>query len=131
MDDYMVQQMHWAIDEKLGMKFASAQNSSPEPNSDMTKELFMPMAKELLDGFSTADFQKKLQELLCTSSSKTNVPGRMELALTVQSKVLPKYGFPGTFEGVVMMLDAISPLMDDQIVKQLLSAIDEKLGMPA
>mmetsp|Transcript_123895 Transcript_123895/g.231856 ORF Transcript_123895/g.231856 Transcript_123895/m.231856 type:complete len:372 (-) Transcript_123895:272-1387(-) len=126
MDDYMVQQMHWAIDEKLGMK---VQASSPMPNGEMTKELVLQMAKELLEGFSTADFQQKLQGLLRNRSNSTDVPGRMELALTVQSKVLPNYGFPGTYEGIVMMLDAISPFMDDQTVQQMLGAIDEKLGM--
>jgi len=128
MDDYMVQQMRWAIDEKLGMK---AEGPSPVSDGEMGKAHYLAMAKELLNGFSTADFQKKLHMLLRDRKSATDVPGRMELALTVQSKVLPKYGFPGTPEGIVEMLDAISPFMDDEKMQDLLWAIDEKLGMHA
>mmetsp|Transcript_36128 Transcript_36128/g.66396 ORF Transcript_36128/g.66396 Transcript_36128/m.66396 type:complete len:145 (-) Transcript_36128:21-455(-) len=129
MDDYMVQQVRWAIDEKLGMNILPLEESSLTLNNEMTKETFLPMATELLDGFSTVDFQIQMQELLRNSSSTTDVPGRMELALTVQSKVLPKYGFPGTPEGIVEMLDAISPFMDDDKMQDLLWAIDEKLGI--
>mmetsp|Transcript_144568 Transcript_144568/g.252022 ORF Transcript_144568/g.252022 Transcript_144568/m.252022 type:complete len:304 (+) Transcript_144568:80-991(+) len=125
-DDYMVQQMVWAIDEKLGMK---AKGPGPVSDGEMGKVHYLSMAEELLDGFSTADFQRKLQTLLRNRKSTTDVPGRMELALTVQSKVLPKYGFPGTPEGIVEMLDAISPFTDDDKMQDLLWAIDEKLGI--
>lgn len=102
----------------------------PAPQQkNLTRMHVLSMASDLLDGFSTEDFQQKLQELLRKKKSAREVPGRMELALTVQSKVLPKYGFPGTFAGVTQMLDAISPFMHDWMVQHLLCAIDDKLGM--
>lgn len=111
-----------------GDKLASEDVSS-HLHASLSRMQVISMASELLDGFSSEGFQQELQELLRKKRSAREVPGRMELALTVQSKVLPKYGFPGTFHGVIMMLDAISPFMDDWMVQHLLYSIDVKLGM--
>lgn len=95
----------------------------------LTRKQILLMANELLEGFSTPKFQEKLHELLGNRRNKRDVPGRMELALTVQSKVLPKYGMPGTWEGVVMMMDAVAPHMGDWMVQHMLWMIDDKLGV--
>mmetsp|Transcript_48677 Transcript_48677/g.86502 ORF Transcript_48677/g.86502 Transcript_48677/m.86502 type:complete len:281 (+) Transcript_48677:110-952(+) len=94
----------------------------------MTRKQVLSMASELLDGFSTPEFQQKMDKMLSEKKSKQD-PGRMSLALEVQRSVLPKYGFPGNTLGVVMMLDAISPFEEDWMVQHMLWVINDKLHM--
>merc|ERR1719327_460039 len=97
-------------------------------------ELTLPqaqnMCKELLEGFSTPDFTRKMQGLMKGHEVLLRVPGRSELALTVQSQVLPKYGIPGSSEGVLMMVNAMKPFLNDPTVLELTAAMDAKLGLP-
>mmetsp|Transcript_157815 Transcript_157815/g.273918 ORF Transcript_157815/g.273918 Transcript_157815/m.273918 type:complete len:600 (+) Transcript_157815:124-1923(+) len=141
MDDWMLKQLQWLIDLKLGYtnvetsigKALSSYSGNALPTArvlvNLSRDEVLSMTKELLSGFSALEFQLKLQELFQNSSGGHDVPGRMDLALTVQSKVLPKYGIAGTYEGAVAMLEAISPFMDDHMLGQTLVAVDVKLGM--
>jgi len=54
----------------------------------------------------------------------------MELALTVQRKVLPKYGFPGTLAGVEAMRKAICPFLVDWMVRKVVDEMDKIIGLP-
>lgn len=96
----------------------------------LTREQIMALCAELLAGFSTTDFQEQMQALLKRKSVHGYVPGRSELALTVQSRILPRYGLPGTAAGVNMMLEVVAPFLGDTMVNMLLDEIDEKLGLP-
>lgn len=75
----------------------------------LTKERALALQKELLTGFQAQAFQDQLRAL------EARYPGdrdhqvefrreRQQLALTVQARVLPKYGYPGTLEGVARMI---------------------------
>eukprot|EP00931_Biecheleriopsis_adriatica_P008843 TRINITY_DN109981_c0_g1_i1.p1 TRINITY_DN109981_c0_g1~~TRINITY_DN109981_c0_g1_i1.p1 ORF type:complete len:432 (-),score=112.65 TRINITY_DN109981_c0_g1_i1:101-1396(-) len=84
------------------------------------------MLADLLVGFSAKSFQKKLDVLVTAqmghsgSQDVFHVPGRKELALTVQREVLPRYGFDGSEYGVAMMVKAIQPLLaaDSRLAEQ-------------
>mmetsp|Transcript_28709 Transcript_28709/g.52854 ORF Transcript_28709/g.52854 Transcript_28709/m.52854 type:complete len:184 (-) Transcript_28709:41-592(-) len=72
------------------------------------------LQRDLMTGFTSEDFQKKLLALLRENGgpdASWYLEGREELCLTVQQKVLPKYGFAGTSEGVQEMTDVLRNLM--------------------
>mmetsp|Transcript_24596 Transcript_24596/g.69121 ORF Transcript_24596/g.69121 Transcript_24596/m.69121 type:complete len:317 (+) Transcript_24596:117-1067(+) len=96
----------------------------------LTREQALALCAELLAGFSAAGFQAQLRALPGRPGAHGYVPGRSELALTVQGRVLPRYGFPGTTAGVQAMLDAVAPFLGDTVVSMLVGEIDEKLGLP-
>lgn len=95
-----------------------------------TKRSVLALCHELLTGFSAPDFQEELQKLRAKAPNDMQVAGRMELALTAQKKIIPKYGFPATAEGVEAMRDAICPYLMDYMVKMVVDDIDRKLGLP-
>merc|ERR1719210_1393487 len=72
----------------------------------LTLEQALTMQKELYKGFAQDDFQKKLRALekAHRKGSGEYVKGRQELCLTVQSTILPKYGFDGNQRGVFSMM---------------------------
>lgn len=94
------------------------------------------MLADLLAGFSSKSFQRKLDVLFSAQAGQNPqaekdllfVPGRTELALSVQREVLPRYGFDGSEHGVAQMLEAIQPLLakDSRLVEQS-EAIRQKL----
>eukprot|EP00438_Fugacium_kawagutii_P026230 Skav233545 [mRNA] locus=scaffold563:10116:17863:+ [translate_table: standard] len=93
------------------------------------------MLTDLLAGFSSKSFQRKLDVLFSAQAGQNRaakdllyVPGRTELALSVQREVLPRYGFDGSEDGVAQMLEAIQPLLakDSRLVEQS-EAIRQKL----
>eukprot|EP00913_Durusdinium_trenchii_P024243 g22762.t1 len=91
------------------------------------------MMADLLAGFSSKSFQRKLDVLISAQVGQIpqdllHVPGRVELALSVQREVLPRYGFDGSEHGVAQMLEAIQPLLakDSRLVEQS-EAIRQKL----
>jgi hypothetical protein len=86
---------------------------------------------ELQDAFQSQDFQEQLQPLLKDPEDPQAEFAREELALSVQSKILPEYGLPGTMEGVSLMLEECAPFVGDWMVRHLVEKIDETLGEPA
>eukprot|EP00930_Biecheleria_cincta_P001119 TRINITY_DN102282_c0_g1_i1.p1 TRINITY_DN102282_c0_g1~~TRINITY_DN102282_c0_g1_i1.p1 ORF type:complete len:454 (+),score=101.62 TRINITY_DN102282_c0_g1_i1:78-1439(+) len=87
---------------------------------------------DLLNGFSTKSFQQKLEKLVSAQghSALFHVPGRKELALSVQDSVLPRYGFEGSEAGVAEMVRALQPLLaTDSGLAELSKTIREKLRM--
>mmetsp|Transcript_161251 Transcript_161251/g.309758 ORF Transcript_161251/g.309758 Transcript_161251/m.309758 type:complete len:672 (+) Transcript_161251:78-2093(+) len=107
--------------------------NGPRPAVTLSRKDAFALCKDLLHGFSSADFQSDLKKLLEGSRKgiKGYVPGRSELALTVQRQVLPKYGFPGTEKGVNQVFDNIFPMLGDSAIYQMMVLIEDKLGMHA
>eukprot|EP00747_Dinoflagellata_sp_TGD_P180678 gnl/TRDRNA2_/TRDRNA2_33541_c0_seq1.p1 gnl/TRDRNA2_/TRDRNA2_33541_c0~~gnl/TRDRNA2_/TRDRNA2_33541_c0_seq1.p1 ORF type:complete len:187 (+),score=34.71 gnl/TRDRNA2_/TRDRNA2_33541_c0_seq1:148-708(+) len=73
------------------------------------------LQKELLDGFRDPDFQAALLGLLREwggPDASGHLHGRRELCLEVQQRVLPKYGFEGTREGVRDMIQTLEAMME-------------------
>eukprot|EP00928_Gymnodinium_smaydae_P041724 TRINITY_DN28199_c0_g1_i1.p1 TRINITY_DN28199_c0_g1~~TRINITY_DN28199_c0_g1_i1.p1 ORF type:complete len:325 (-),score=73.76 TRINITY_DN28199_c0_g1_i1:84-1058(-) len=91
----------------------------------------LQLASDLLEGFSADEFQVELLALRKGAPPGAPVAGLQELALTVQRRILPKYGFYASPRGVSAMLLAVEPFLGDWMVGHLVSAIDEKLGLPA
>jgi hypothetical protein len=151
LDDFLVNYLIADMDDKLGLpkdttasmcrgsftKAADKQEprkpvvEEPCKEQKLTREQVLALANELLDGFRVKEFQEELQSLVKGCSKAELRPRRAELALKVQSKVLPKYGFAGTTLGVMQMLEAFAPHAGDWMVSRLVSQIDEKLGLPA
>lgn len=93
------------------------------------------MLSDLLLGFSSKSFQKKLDVLVSPqfnqrSQDLFHIDGRKELALTVQREVLPRYGFEGTEAGVALMVKVLQPLIaTDQRLAEQSEAIRQKLRL--
>jgi hypothetical protein len=98
----------------------------------ISKAETMELLQELLQGFSSDDFQWKLS-LLKQGQARTGfgLDGLEEIALKVQKKVLPRYGFKGTRRGVAAMVDECSRYAQDAEVANLRNKINDKLGMDA
>mmetsp|Transcript_22291 Transcript_22291/g.63988 ORF Transcript_22291/g.63988 Transcript_22291/m.63988 type:complete len:442 (-) Transcript_22291:32-1357(-) len=72
----------------------------------------LSMQEDLIRGFANHDFQRALAKLIAEHPSKSGaafVSKRRELALSVQSEVLPRYGFEGNDSGVSQMMSAFGP----------------------
>merc|ERR1712217_922530 len=54
---------------------------------------------------------------------------RQNLFLTVQKRVLPKYGFEGTVSGVYKMMGAMGPFLKDPEFTKLANDINELIGL--
>mmetsp|Transcript_92706 Transcript_92706/g.239400 ORF Transcript_92706/g.239400 Transcript_92706/m.239400 type:complete len:264 (-) Transcript_92706:172-963(-) len=96
---------------------------------------------ELLVGFGSQGFQRKLTALIAASVEAAgkepgegqvflHVGGRRKLALAVQREVLPRYGFDGSHNGVQEMVEAIQPFLQDPQIAELSDSIREKLRLP-
>lgn len=143
-DDFLVKYLVQDMDEKRGLPKDTTANmckgrlvdvkparaESPAPDSRLSRQQALSLCGDLLNGFNAPDFQKALQVHLRSGKSNTCVPQRTVLALSVQSKVLPKYGLPGNMEGVLQMLDEIAPYEGDWMIAKLVNSIDEALGLP-
>jgi len=109
----------------------------------LTRERALSLQEELLEAFGRDDFQERLRQLQVRHSP---TPGgatltgefrkaRQMLALEVQAKILPKYGFQPTLEGVNEMLRQYQESFpDDHQVQSNIGAVDRLLlvsGGPA
>lgn len=94
-----------------------------------TKRRVLALCEELLQGYFSPHFQQELKKLSANAPSDAQVAGRMELALTVQREILPKYGFSGTVEGVEAMRNAVCPFLVDWMVRKLVDEMDKVLGL--
>eukprot|EP00434_Breviolum_minutum_P031770 symbB.v1.2.028097.t1/scaffold2943.1/size66754/3 len=100
-----------------------------------TKFTVAKLLRKQLAGFSTPGFQhavvklKRKAELEQACDGYYHLNGRAELALTVQRRILPGFGFPASRAGVLeMVLHCTNFLEDDEIAK-LWDDINSKLGM--
>eukprot|EP00933_Yihiella_yeosuensis_P072364 TRINITY_DN80745_c0_g1_i1.p1 TRINITY_DN80745_c0_g1~~TRINITY_DN80745_c0_g1_i1.p1 ORF type:complete len:410 (+),score=93.43 TRINITY_DN80745_c0_g1_i1:49-1278(+) len=88
--------------------------SKPQSNEELFNQaVALSLQEELMEGFGREDFQKTLAEIIKETPSKNGVKffaKRNELFLSVQSVVLPRYGFEGSQKGVMQMMAAFGPL---------------------
>ncbi|CAE8604293.1 unnamed protein product, partial [Polarella glacialis] len=122
--------------EVLGaQRSAEAELVRKSSGPGLTKARALALLSELIVGYSSQGFQKKLQLLVDRaiaggSQDIENVPGRAELALKVQQEVLPRYGFEGDAGGVTCMTAALEPLLQEPCVKARVEAAHRKLRIP-
>lgn len=109
---------------------AAAKKSAHEPTS-IGKPQALSLQKELLNGFKDSEFQKKLHNLEKEHGRGTRkfIAERSKLFLSVQSKVLPKYGFEESHRGVYDMIGALSVLKQDPEIEALSKQINVVLGL--
>ncbi|CAE7838571.1 unnamed protein product [Symbiodinium sp. CCMP2592] len=81
-------------------------NDEPAGLPELSVQQVIAMQRELHAGFSDPAFQRRLDILENFHAKDPKlIPMRQELFLSVQSKVLPKYGFQGSLKGVFDMLE--------------------------
>jgi len=116
----------------------------------VTKHRIMDLLRVQLIEFSKATFQADVEELKkCADYNSGRVfnpsrpmeqgfedpdgyyhlEGRAELALLVQTRLLPQYGFAPSKAGVQDMIRHCAPFVRDPDVANLLDRVNEKLGM--
>jgi len=81
----------------------------------------LSVLKDWADGFGGTEFHKQHEELTNEHNGKGEHT-RMEihkLAISVQTAVLPKYGYEGTENGVLQITDAMRNFKDDPEYKRL------------
>jgi len=89
------------------------------------------MQRELLAGYSSAQFQRRLRNLqfTCEPGSEELARERNQLLLSVQGSVLPRFGFQGDHRGVLEMMRAIGPFKDDPEFLRNNAEINDVLGI--
>eukprot|EP00439_Symbiodinium_sp_Y106_P063243 s3552_g9.t1 len=81
-------------------------NDEPAGLPELSVQQVIAMQRELHAGFSDPAFQRRLDILENFHAKDPKlIPMRQELFLSVQSKLLPKYGFQGSLKGVFDMLE--------------------------
>lgn len=95
---------------------------------------FLILQKELKAGFADESFQEKLRQLQeqCERRelAKTKfLAERQKLFLTVQSEVLPRYGYEGSSNGVYKMMGDMKPYIKDPQFIELADEINCLLGI--
>jgi len=110
---------------------AGAKQGSKGPR--ITKRQAVSLQRELCEGFRADAFQRQLAELTARYAARPTSTEfqqeRQELFLSVQSVVLPKYGFEGTAGGVYRMMGAMGPFVADPEVLRLAGDINSLLGI--
>uniref|UniRef100_A0A7S4SL03 Protein C10 n=1 Tax=Alexandrium monilatum TaxID=311494 RepID=A0A7S4SL03_9DINO len=103
--------------------------------SRITKRQAINLLSELREGFSADEFRTELAELVRRRAAGWGGAEfqreRQELFLSVQSLVLPKYGFDGTPSGVYRMMGAMGSFVEDPEFSQLAADVNELLGINA
>lgn len=99
----------------------------------LTKKHGISLQLELLEAFKENAFQQKLIDLEARrEAGMSNLDfsrQRSKLMLSVQKRVLPKYGFEGTSEGVERMLASLKPFFSDPECVRNLKEINDILGL--
>jgi hypothetical protein len=123
LDEVLGLPRNWTVDALIGAR--------TKGGVSLTHAQVLMLSTELLGAFNAAEFQERLGALCNPGAHSIFVTARADLAMTVQSKVLPKYGIPGNLDGVLIMLDALAPYGSDYTVISVLNAIDKALGQAA
>jgi len=115
------------INSCLGLKRVDANMHNPDQY--MTKKLVLKIQHSLRDGFKDPDFQKEVAELQEQFSGREYLNALRKSALKVQVRVLPRFGFPGNQQGVLKMMTAFIPFMEDTDVMKTTIEINNLLGI--
>ncbi|CAE8632660.1 unnamed protein product [Polarella glacialis] len=131
--DHDVQVLAAACDEALYGPELGARSPAK-----FTKRQALSLLRDQLGHFSTPEFQEQVAQLRGAIPEQPQqgqdflqLPGRSELALTVQSELLPRHGFEGSSRGVHVMLVSCCQYVLDPEVARYVEAIHAKLGMEA
>jgi len=108
-------------------------------DEDRSKSDLLALVDELSERYAEAPFQEELQRLCRAACLRQNKPhgtrfqfvqDRGKVVFAVQEQVLPKYGFPGTADGVLAMLAALNPFIYDVDMQRKISASEALLSLP-
>eukprot|EP00930_Biecheleria_cincta_P087779 TRINITY_DN77010_c0_g1_i1.p1 TRINITY_DN77010_c0_g1~~TRINITY_DN77010_c0_g1_i1.p1 ORF type:complete len:192 (+),score=56.17 TRINITY_DN77010_c0_g1_i1:18-593(+) len=101
------------------------------PPPDLTLEEVLELQADLFDGFSDESFQKALKELeaIHGKAYKKYTDEHTRLFLTVQNKILPKYGFELGQAGVLQMLAIGARYNSNEEVRGNRALLNELIGM--
>lgn len=100
----------WVSLSVSGKELVRPKHASPEEM--LTLDCALSLQEELMEGFGKPEFQRTLAQLVRAHPTKAGAEflrKRTELFLSVQSVVLPRYGFEGSPKGVVQMMAAYAP----------------------
>eukprot|EP00930_Biecheleria_cincta_P035886 TRINITY_DN24647_c0_g1_i1.p1 TRINITY_DN24647_c0_g1~~TRINITY_DN24647_c0_g1_i1.p1 ORF type:complete len:180 (-),score=33.63 TRINITY_DN24647_c0_g1_i1:271-810(-) len=103
----------------------------PAPNLTLAEVL--KLQAELYSAFSDEEFQDALEELEARHGKAymNYTDAHTQLFLTVQNKILPKYGFSEGQAGVLQMLRDVARFNDDEQFCDNRSALNDLIGMAA
>lgn len=100
---------------------------------ELTREQAVSLQKDLLEAYKEHKFQQRLDSLDRIYGALTDSiefkQERQELFLSAQCKVLPRYGFEGTLDGVFCMMGAMGAFIEDPEVVALAKQINKTLGI--
>mmetsp|Transcript_8078 Transcript_8078/g.8922 ORF Transcript_8078/g.8922 Transcript_8078/m.8922 type:complete len:410 (+) Transcript_8078:102-1331(+) len=134
----------FAIEEALSMQHESSGCWSPSKKAanggllgikPRTKFTVAKLLRKQLAGFSTPGFQhaivklKRKADLEQACDGYYHLSGRAELALTVQRRILPSFGFAASRAGVLDMVLHCTKFLEDDEIAKLWDDINSKLGM--
>jgi len=82
----------------------------------LSRQQAVDLQNELLEGFRSGDFQERFRELQAKfpDGGATFYVERRKLVLSVQTKVIPKYGFAADLSGVFDMVRLLGTLPDEE-----------------
>jgi len=103
----------------------------PKGEPTLTRDQALAVQRELRAGFQEELFQRQLVVLheAYDPRSADFAKARQKLTLSVQEKVLPKFGFEGTLSGVYKLMGALGPWVEDREFVIMGIEVNEILGV--
>lgn len=132
LDDSQIMKLLEGIHKHLQLPAPKRGKVEKVPEKQMEKQDAIELQADLLQVYSSADFQMKLSQIYKEfgQTKLEHAKVRTELIRSAQAEVLPKYGFEATTDGVKKMLKKIEPLLADHDVYSSAVLIDEVLYSP-
>lgn len=99
----------------------------------LTRERALGQQREMLEAFSAEAFQERLRrcERKYARGSAAFKREHQQLAMDVQTSIIPKYGFEGSLTGVAEMLRAARTFKDDPEVNRNIQTINRLAVAPS
>eukprot|EP00931_Biecheleriopsis_adriatica_P073397 TRINITY_DN47692_c0_g1_i1.p1 TRINITY_DN47692_c0_g1~~TRINITY_DN47692_c0_g1_i1.p1 ORF type:complete len:391 (+),score=93.73 TRINITY_DN47692_c0_g1_i1:93-1265(+) len=99
-----------------------------------SKEFVTKLLRKQLVAFSHPQMQRRVAEMQAKAPEHEgggyfHLPGRHEAAMAVHKRLLPRFGFEGSRQGVQAMILHCAKYIGDPEVASLLDGINSKLGM--
>mmetsp|Transcript_33265 Transcript_33265/g.79732 ORF Transcript_33265/g.79732 Transcript_33265/m.79732 type:complete len:394 (-) Transcript_33265:309-1490(-) len=115
--------------KKLGQDAQPGQSQGEADRCVLSKARALALQNELLAAFSSARFQKKLNELDRECDGKSYRAAFRKLVRREQLQIIPRYGFDDSDEGVEEMLRAFQCFQEDPDIYVNSAAIEEALHL--
>lgn len=119
--DQDVQVLAAAVDEAI-------YGSEVSHHTRLTKRQALKMLREQLGAFSSDEFQAKVRSTVKNGGKDEQSLLRAQLTLSVQCKILPRFGFEADRRGVQTMLAECAIYAMDPQVARLADAINQRLS---